>query len=156
MATGYQIPTLKEVQASVQDSDGKQVFQKSLPVSGMGTVRGDFDLPASAALGYYGIEIHAGDTTTAGGFNVEEYKKPEYEVKVTTSKKRVVQGEPIQATIDARYYYGEPVANAKVKYVVHRSRYWPPWYLEEDEEQQPGDQDNAWTQKEEQDEQSGT
>ena len=157
MATGYQIPTVKEAQVQVQDSDGKQVYQKTLPVSGMGTLHGDFDLPASAGLGYYGIEIHAGEGNASGGFNVEEYKKPEYEVKVTPSKKRVVQGEAIQAVIEAKYYYGEPVANANVTYVVHRSRYWQPWYMDEDDEQQASDQDdNSWSQKEEQDEQKGT
>ena len=154
---GFQIPTVKEVQVQVQDSDGKQVYQKMLPVSGMGTLHGDFELPASAALGYYGVEIHAGEMNVSGGFNVEEYKKPEYEVKVTPSKKRVVQGEPIQASIEAKYYYGEPVANAQVTYVVHRSRYWQPWYIDDDEEQQASDQDdNSWSQKEEQDEQKAT
>ncbi len=58
-------------------------------------------------------------------FSVEEYKKPEYAVKVTAQTPRVLQGQPIKATIDARYYFGEPVANAKVKWVVHTSPYWP-------------------------------
>ena len=124
MATGYQIPTVKEVQGRCRIPTASRCIRRRCRCPGMGTVHGDFDLPASAALGYYGIEIHAGEDTAGGGFNVEEYKKPEYEVRVTPSKKRVVQGEPIQATIDARYYFGEPVANAKVKYVVHRSRYW--------------------------------
>jgi uncharacterized protein YfaS (alpha-2-macroglobulin family) len=154
-STGYQLPAVKEVRVQVQDSDGKQVYQHTLPVSAMGTLHGDFELPPSAALGYYGIEVHAGESNAGGGFNVEEYKKPEYEVKVTPSKKRVIQGEPVQATIEAKYYYGEPVANAKVKYVVHRSRYWLPWYMDEDEEQQP-DQDDTWSNKEQQEEQSGT
>ncbi len=31
--------------------------------------------------------------------------------------------------IDSRYYFGEPVAGAKVKYAVYRGRYWfPLWY----------------------------
>ena len=54
-------------------------------------------------------------------FSVEDYKKPEYAVKVTAQTPRVLQGQPIKATIDARYYFGEPVANAKVKWVVHTS-----------------------------------
>ena len=50
----------------------------------------------------------------SGNFEVEEYKKPEYEVRVTPAKPRVLQGETVQATIDARYYFGEPVSGAKV------------------------------------------
>ncbi len=57
-----------------------------------------------------------------GSFEVQEYKKPEYFVKVTPERNRVLQGESVKATIEARYYFGEPVANAKVKYVVHRAR----------------------------------
>ena len=58
-------------------------------------------------------------------FSVQDYKKPEYAVKVTAQTPRVLQGQPIKATIDARYYFGEPVANAKVKWVVHTSPYYP-------------------------------
>ena len=57
---------------------------------------------------------------------MQDYKKPEYAVKVTAQTPRVLQGQPIKATIDARYYFGEPVANAKVKWVVHTSPYYPP------------------------------
>ncbi len=155
---GYLIPTAKEVQVQVQDPDGKAVYQHKLPVSGMGTVHGDFDLAVTAGLGYYGIEIRAGESFVggSGGFNVEEYKKPEYEVKVMPEKKRLLQGETIPATIEAKYYYGEPVANAQVKYVVHRSRYWMPWYLDEDEQQQAPDQDDTFADQQEQEEQSGT
>ncbi|MBI3279104.1 MAG: alpha-2-macroglobulin, partial [Acidobacteria bacterium] len=47
----------------------------------------------------------------------------------------------VQALIDARYYYGEPVPGAKVTYVVHRSYYWSPWYEpEEQPEFESGDQ----------------
>ena len=56
-------------------------------------------------------------------FDVEEYKKPEYEVRVTPAKARVLQGQPMQATIDSRYYFGEPVNGAKVKYAIYRDRY---------------------------------
>ncbi len=43
--------------------------------------------------------------------------------------------------IDARYYFGEPVAGAKVKYAVYRGRYWfPLWYdPDEDAPQEGGD-----------------
>ncbi len=56
-----------------------------------------------------------------GSFEVEEYKKPEYEVRVTPAKARILQGETAQAVIDSRYYFGEPVAGAKVKYAVYRA-----------------------------------
>ena len=59
-------------------------------------------------------------------------------MRVTTDKRRVVQGAPVQAVISARYFFGEPVARGNVKYVVHTQRYWYPLYQSDDEE--AGDQ----------------
>ena len=50
---------------------------------------------------------------------------------------RVLQGNSIQATIEARYFFGEPVAGAKVKYVVHTSQHY--WW-DEDEDDADGDE----------------
>jgi hypothetical protein len=69
-----------------------------------------------------------------GSFDVEEYKKPEYEVRVTPAKPRVLEGDTAQATIEARYYFGEPVSGAKVKYSVYRSRYWFPLFYDPDDD----------------------
>ena len=86
----------------------------------------------------------SGESRVSGYFEVQEYKKPEYEVHVTPSSPRVLEGERIQATIDARYYFGEPVAGAKVKYSVYRSRYWSPLlYDSGDEEIEPANNDDS-------------
>ena len=67
-------------------------------------------------------------------FEVEEYKKPEYEVRVTPAKTRVLQGETVQATIDSRYYFGEPVSGAKVEWALYRDHYYfPLWYDPEED-----------------------
>ncbi|MHB9132305.1 MAG: alpha-2-macroglobulin family protein [Armatimonadota bacterium] len=62
------------------------------------------------------------------GFRVEEYKKPEFEVTVQAPKEPVMLGEKITATIQAKYYFGAPVTNAKVKYKVLRSSHSANWY----------------------------
>jgi hypothetical protein len=129
----YALPERREVQVEVQDSEGKAVVRQTARVSAAGTVNGEFTLQPSAALGYYSVEVKVGENDVRGGFNVEEYKKPEYEVRVAPAAPRVLQGQDIQATLQARYYFGEPVANAKVTYVVHRTRYWYPLYYDEEE-----------------------
>ena len=58
-------------------------------------------------------------------FRVEDYRKPEYQVRVSPAKPRLLQGETMQVVIDARYFFGEPVSNAQVKYrVYHSPHYW--------------------------------
>jgi uncharacterized protein YfaS (alpha-2-macroglobulin family) len=139
--TGYETPSGKSVNVQIQDSDQKTVYQKTLTTTANGTLSGDLDLPAGAALGDYSIQIKAGESYMSGNFEVQEYKKPEYEVRVIPAKTRVLQGDTIQATIDARYYFGEPVNSAKVQYAIYRDRYWfPLWYDPDDENALAGPQ----------------
>ena len=137
----FKVPAGEQVQILIEDPDSKPVFQSTLPVSNFGTVHGDLDLSATAALGYYSISVNGrGGQRYAinGGFYVEEYKKPEYEVKVTPSAPRVLQGDFIEATLEAKYYFGEPVAGADVKYVVHTLPYWSPFIERDEDEGAPG------------------
>jgi len=136
----YALPERRDARLQVLDPEGKAIFQETLTVSPLGTINGKFALPATAALGYYSLELHLGAAVERAGFHVEEYRKPEYEVKVTPAPPgRVLQGQPIQATIQARYYFGEPVANAKVTYVVHRSVYGYYRYYDEEYEDEGED-----------------
>ncbi|MGD0801139.1 MAG: alpha-2-macroglobulin family protein [Terracidiphilus sp.] len=124
------LPDDRMLEMSVKDPDGKTVFQQNEPVSAHGTVTADLTLETDAALGYYNIEFTRKDVGGEGSFYVEEYKKPEYQVTVKPSVQRVLQGNSIQATIEARYFFGEPVANTKVLYVVHTSTHY--WWDEDD------------------------
>ncbi len=51
---------------------------------------------------------------------------------VTAARQRIMQGESDSVTIDARYFFGEPVANAKVKYIVSVNQHY--WWNDEDGE----------------------
>ncbi len=132
------LPAGKQAHVTVTDALDKTVFEKDLPVSTFGTVAGSLVLPADAAFGSYGIKVLADDDhveeseATSGNFQVEDYRKPEYQVRVSVAKPRVLQGQPNQATVDARYFFGEPVAGGKVKYTVHQSpHYW--WDVDDDD-----------------------
>jgi len=121
------LPHLSQVHVVISDGEDKSIFDKQLPISANGTLNGDIELPTGTSLGYYSINISdASDSLHArGDFRVEEYRKPEYQVRVSVAKPRVMQGETNQATIDSRYFFGEPVANAKVKYRIYQSyHYW--------------------------------
>ena len=136
----YQLPSGQEYNVQITDMEGKDVFTTSLKASLMGSVNGEYTIPTNAALGDYNVSIRTGENYTQGGsFAVEEYKKPEYEVRVTPETKRVLQGQTIKATIEAKYYFGEPVAGAKVKWVVHQSRTYSGLYAYDNDVVQPGE-----------------
>ena len=138
---GYDVPAGKSLSVEIQDTEQKPVYRKTLTTNANGTLHDEFTIPAGATLGTYTVAVHTGgEQNMEGSFDVEEYKKPEYEVRVTASKFRILQGDTAQATIEARYYFGEPVSGGKVKYSVYRSRYWfPLFYDPEDNDEFAGD-----------------
>ncbi len=134
--SGYIIPQNRDLRLEMRDPrDYKTIWQQTVKLSDMGTAEWNYVIPADANLGFYYLSMQMGERYVEGtSFSVEDYKKPEYQVKVTAQTPRVLQGQPIKATIDARYYFGEPVANAKVTWVVHTSTYWPMGRDEGDDE----------------------
>ena len=134
------LPGPQSVTLTVRGPDNKEVLRKQLTPSPHGTVAVDFNLGSDAALGYYYVEFAEQNIGGSGSFYVEDYKKPEYQVTVKPTAPRVLQGNSIQATVNARYFFGEPVAGAKVTYVVHTSTHY--WW-DQDEGDDNGDNADA-------------
>jgi hypothetical protein len=122
----------KTVNVTVEDTDQGKLFEKDLPLSPRGTFNGSIDIPAKAKLGSYTITAKIGETTASGYFEVEEYKKPEYKVTVKPDKPYTAVGERARFTIEAKYFFGAPVANADVKYYVSRRRHYSYWWRDEE------------------------
>ena len=104
----------------------EHIFTKQIKADEYGGLSGEFELAEDAKLGNYRLYL---DGHGGGSFRVEEYKKPEFEVTIAAPDEPVQLGEKITATIDAKYYFGAPVTNARVKYKVlrtsHDSRWMP-------------------------------
>jgi alpha-2-macroglobulin len=109
----------------INNPKGEKVFEKQLQSDDYGGIDGEYELPQDATLGVYSLQV-----VNNGGssFRVEEYKKPEFEVKVESPKEPVSLGEKITATIQAKYYFGAPVTRGKVKYKILRSDHSSHWY----------------------------
>ena len=108
---------------------GETVWEKPFTSDEYGGFDGEHELPADAALGQYQLMIvERNDVGGGGGFRVEEYKKPEFEVKVDAPSEPVALGEKIQATVTAKYYFGAPVTNAKAHVKVTRTKHDAHWY----------------------------
>ncbi len=132
------VPGARTAHITIADETDKTLLERDMPVSVDGTVTGDFEIPKNGALGFYGVSIVVGDTTVHGNFHVEEYRKPEYRVSVSAVKKTTLLGSTMPVTVDSRYFFGEPVANAAVKYRIYRERhYWWGSAEEEDDDSDP-------------------
>jgi uncharacterized protein YfaS (alpha-2-macroglobulin family) len=146
---GYEIPAARTATVKISDQNGAEIFNKELPLSARGAFNGEVDLPGAAPLGYYQIKAEVGGASSSGSFEVAEYKKPEFKVKVTTPKNFVPVGEKTTFTVEAKYFFGAGVANGDVKYYVYRSRYYHWWYRDEyedgaGEEESEGDEEGYY------------
>jgi uncharacterized protein YfaS (alpha-2-macroglobulin family) len=123
---------------TASDINDQVVFRQSLKVDEFGAIYAEFPVPPTAALGHYTLRIASGDQQASGSFEVQEYRRPEFEVIVTPAARFVVQGEDVVATVQARYYFGQPVANGRVRYVVNRQQYFSPHRWDEGFEGEEG------------------
>lgn len=124
----------KSASIEVRDARNEELFKKDgLIADEYGGITFDFDLKEEAALGNYIVIVRGEVPNTNFNFRVEEYKKPEFEVKVDAPAEPVALGESFEATVSANYYHGAPVTEATVKIKVernfHNDRWFPdgPW-----------------------------
>ena len=120
----------KQVLIRLVGPRGDKLWERTAEADEFGGVEGEWEIPADAGLGVYqfAFEQPAGRHVGGGAFRVEEYKKPEFEVTVQAPEKPVALGEKVTASIQARYYFGSPVTEARVKYKVERTGYTQSWY----------------------------
>ena len=132
------LPRFSQAHVTISDDQQKAVFEKDVAVSSNGTMTGDVTLGSGAALGDYTILVRGVENIETGpsgyaSFKVEEYRKPEYEVRVSAAEQHLMQGGANTITVDSRYFFGEPVAGAKVKYTVQQSGHF--WWDQGDDDQ---------------------
>ncbi|HZG53073.1 MAG TPA: MG2 domain-containing protein [Pyrinomonadaceae bacterium] len=122
---GYQTPG-GAVTVSVEDTSGGKLFEREVMLSSRGTFSGEVDIPEDAPLGTYNIKALTAEGGTASGyFDVQEYKKPEFKVAVSTPQRFAPTGSEVKFNVSARYFFGAPVTRAEVKYYIYRERYYP-------------------------------
>ena len=123
-----------DAEIAVSDTNDKVVFRKQVKIDSFGSIEAGFPVPATAALGNYTIRIQSGDAIGSGAFEVQEYRKPEFEVIVTPQSRFVVQGHEAIVSVQARYYFGQPVANGSLHWVVNQQPYYSPLRWDDDVE----------------------
>lgn len=115
----------------IYNPKGEQKYKKLLRAGKFGAIEYELPLDKDAGLGawYYYLRTATGNWLGSGNFQVEEYKKPEFEVSVSPPEKPVKLGEAVSATIKAEYYFGGPAAGADVTYKVFRDFYFHSVYF---------------------------
>ncbi|HEY3397821.1 MAG TPA: alpha-2-macroglobulin family protein [Armatimonadota bacterium] len=117
----YVVPANRAAKVQVTDERGNLVYAGAAQSNAYGSLHGQFDLSAGAQPGSYLLRLAIGAQPYEANFSVAEYRKPEFEVSVTPTKERFVSGEQFTATLTALYYYGAPLAHARVSYSLSRT-----------------------------------
>ena len=116
----YSIPTSSTALGVViQDPRYQRVSSTTVELNDLGTFAGEFVIPEGARTGDYTIQLRpAGNSSviTWISFTVAEYRAPEFEIEMETGRLHYIDGEAIDTTTHARYFFGSPVPQARVEW----------------------------------------
>lgn len=116
-----------KVDVIISNDRGDQIYNAEHETNAFGTINGELPLAEEASLGFYNIEVRlVGWPADAYfqpyfgvGFQVAEYRKPEFTVNLTTNAPEVLGGDVISNTLRGEYFFGGAVSSAPVTWRVY-------------------------------------
>jgi uncharacterized protein YfaS (alpha-2-macroglobulin family) len=122
-----------KVEYSLKDSRGNDILKGNAQISVLGGFDTAFKLPAGMNLGYANLHLIASaDTRLSNQYShmlqVQEFRRPEFEVKTQGSEGPHFVGGSATATVNAAYFAGGGLSNAEVNWRVTTltARFTPP------------------------------
>jgi uncharacterized protein YfaS (alpha-2-macroglobulin family) len=122
--------TTQAVTVSVRDARENVLLTIPASPSSFGTISGSFTLADEPGLGEYHLEVLLNGHTYRQPFKVEEYRKPDYAVTVSTSHDFYILGDLMSVTVASDYYFGQPVVGAEVQFTLYGQEWgnvYPVW-----------------------------
>lgn len=113
---------------TISTPQGQVALSRTVQLNANGTFDGAFALDNVAQSGYYYLQLcipttpdvkastQADCSYSSLNFIVSAYRRPEYEVELTTDKPEYRAGEEFKAALTAKYFFGGVVGNAKVRW----------------------------------------
>ena len=135
----FMVPEFLNVDVTVNDPQGKEIFKQSLPLSEFGSFNFPLKLAENAKLGTYWVEckfpipgymdlpkneLEWLNNSVTGTFKVEMYRPVEFEVDVDLLQTEYIKGDTANGGISATYLFGGPVRNVPLEWNLNRSIYY--------------------------------
>lgn len=117
---GLQAPGRRELSWTFSDPNGVELAKGAGTLNDMGAWAIDLPLPRSGALGDHALRTLFGDEAHTTSVSVRAYRAPAFRVDVAAPDTRLA-GETLEATIEARYLFGAPMAGATLKWSIWRA-----------------------------------
>ena len=124
--------SVREVSFTLTDAVGNEVRKGTLKLNAHGAFDTAFELPKTMNTGGASLRLFASGKLESReywhGFDVQEFRRPEYEVTARLDEGPHVVGTHTVATVAAKYYAGGPLPGAQVQWNVTSSpgHYQPP------------------------------
>ena len=118
------------IQVRANEKGDQTIYDGTAKVSPAGTFDGEFRLPKDAPTGSYNLVItkpNGADNLDSAYFQVEEYRKPDFQVSVNPAHPSVIAGDPLTATVATSYYFGGPVAGVTTTLTLQASPFYFSW-----------------------------
>ena len=113
------------VTLTLHDANNQVVESKTATTNAYGSAAGEFTIPAGRALGQWRIDS---SIPGSAAVQVEEYKRPTFEVQWKDPEKALRLNHPAELAGSARYYFGLPVSSGTVRWRVARTPEYPWWW----------------------------
>jgi len=115
-------PRTGPFQIVINNTRGQQVTSEAVTLNEFGSFAGHFDVPGDAPLGDYSLTIRAtgGNNNTyfvaGNSFLLSEFRTPEFQVAVTTPQSSYVNGDTIDVSSAATFFFGGGLEGAPVEW----------------------------------------
>lgn len=120
---GLPAGALTELDWVVTDSRGNDIGKGKAKVSPQGSFHLQYRTPKTPNLGTATLSLHASvkgfqDVTYRHGFEIQEFRRPEFEVAASVSEGPHIVGGSATASVTASYFAGGPLPNTEVQWSV--------------------------------------
>jgi uncharacterized protein YfaS (alpha-2-macroglobulin family) len=124
----YEVAANQPLAVLFSDVNGKEVARQSVKANEWGSFSGSFTAPRSGLTGR--MQIYIPDEIGRGYayVNVEEYKRPKFQVAVEAPKDAARLSEAVEVKGKATAYTGVAIGGAKVSWRVTRGVRYPMWW----------------------------
>lgn len=119
----YKILPNEKVSVIFKDVNYQEIKTQVFTTNEFGSFTGTFTAPTAGLMGSMILETNFG----AVNVQVEEYKRPKFEVNFEPVKKSYNLNDTVRVTGKAASYAGANIDNAEVKYTVRRVAEFPVW-----------------------------
>lgn len=120
-----------DLKVLLQNVNEENIAEQVVRTNAYGSAFGEFILPSRMLTGNCRLIVK----TLAGkkasndlNIQVEEYKRPTFEIVFDTLSNAPRSGDSVTATGVVKAYAGYPIANATVNYTLRRTAYYPWWW----------------------------